>query len=431
MKQTPKIPGKVKRATERQTQQYLQPVCHPLGKGAYQLIHKKYLTPRDEYYSIQIMKHTLIDLFAGAGGLTTGFHLAGFDPLCAVEVEAKALATYKHNYPNAEIINQDIRRINASELRSHLGLQKEELTALIGGPPCQGFSRNIPASYRYLSDSRNQLYRTFLEFVQEFKPLYVVMENVPEILKAYDGVVRNEITEKLETEGYKVTSGALNSANFGVPQTRSRAFFIASLERHIELPEATHFGEIRGNYNKKNCCVQPTLWQQEISSIVTVKDAIGDLPPLEAGQEYNAECYPCKPRTSYQAMVRHKSTKIVNHVARVLSPIQMARVRILREGQDARDLPPELSPKKHYSGAYGRLCWDKPARTITRWVFHPGSGRFFHPTQNRTITIREAARLQSYPDSFHFLGTYTNMASQIGESVPPLLGKAIAQKILK
>lgn len=168
-----------------------------------------------------------------------------------------------------------------------------------------------------------------------------------------------------------------------------------------------------------------------MSSIVTVKDAIGDLPSLDAGQKYDAEAYPCSPHTTYQAMLRYGSTKIVNHVARALSPIQMARVTVLKEGQDARDLPPELAPKKHYSGAYGRLYWGKPARTITRWVFHPGSGRFFHPTQNRTITIREAARLHSYPDTFHFLGTYTDMASQIGESVPPLLGKAIATTILQ
>ncbi len=377
------------------------------------------------------MKYKFIDLFAGAGGLTTGFHLAGFDSLCAVELEPNALATYRHNYPNTKVVNQDIRKVNPSDLREILGLRREELTALIGGPPCQGFSRNIPAGYRYLDDSRNQLYRTFLEFVQEFKPLYVVMENVPEILKAYDGVVRNEITGQLEQQGYKVISESLNSANYGVPQTRSRAFFLASLDKTPQLPESTHFGNIRGDYRTVKPCNQLDLLKPDMSSIVTVKDAIGDLPPLDAGQEYDAEVYPCSPHTAFQAMLRYGSTKIVNHVARALSPIQMARVIVLKEGQDARDLPPELAPKKHYSGAYGRLYWDKPARTITRWVFHPGSGRFFHPTQNRTITIREAARLHSYPDTFHFLGTYTNMASQIGESVPPLLGKAIATTILQ
>ncbi len=127
------------------------------------------------------MTYKTIDLFSGAGGLTTGFHLAGFESLCAIDLDVKALATYKHNYPSTKIVHQDIREVNPLDLRLCLGLQKEELTALIGGPPCQGFSRNIPADYRYLSDFRNQLYRTFLEFVQEFRPIYVVMENVMEV----------------------------------------------------------------------------------------------------------------------------------------------------------------------------------------------------------------------------------------------------------
>ncbi|TBR57495.1 DNA (cytosine-5-)-methyltransferase [Westiellopsis prolifica IICB1] len=377
------------------------------------------------------MRQKIIDLFAGAGGLTTGFHMAGFESLCAIDVDAKPLTTYKYNYSNTKIIHQDIRKINPSDLRLALGLQREELTALIGGPPCQGFSRNIPAGYRYLNDSRNQLYRTFLEFVEEFRPIYVVMENVPEILKAYNGVIREEITQQLESLSYKVVSSSLNAAHYGIPQTRSRAFFLASLDHYLHFPEPTHFGDIRSDYRTKKSCNQLSLLETNVSPLVTVRDAIGDLPPLEAGQEYEAEVYPSAPQTTYQAMIRNQSIKVVNHVARALTPIQLSRARLLSEGQDARDLPSELAPKKYYSGAYGRLYWDKPARTITRWVFHPGSGRFFHPTQDRTITIREAARLHSYPDNFHFLGTYTDMASQIGESVPPFLSKVIALSIIQ
>jgi len=376
------------------------------------------------------MTQKIIDLFAGAGGLTTGFHLAGFESLCAIDSNQKALATYRHNYPNTKVIHQDIHKVNPSELRLWLGLQREELKALIGGPPCQGFSRNIPAGYRSLNDHRNQLYRTFLEFVQEFRPLNVIIENVPEILKAYDSLVKNEITEQLELLGYKVASASLNAANYGVPQTRSRAFFLASLDGPLRFPEPTYSGDIKSDYRAKKLSSHLTLLESNISPIVTVRDAIGDLPPLNAGQKYGDEGYPFAAQSTYQAIHRNGSTRIVNHVARALSSVQMARVRVLKEGQDARDLPYELAPKKHYSGAYGRLYWDKPARTITRWLFHPGSGRFFHPTQDRTITIREAARLHSYPDNFHFLGTYTDMASQIGESVPPLLAKAIAECII-
>ena len=378
------------------------------------------------------MVYTVIDLFAGAGGLTTGFHLAGFQTICAIDENAKALATFKHNYPQTKfVLAKDIRTVNARELRLALQLDREELTAIIGGPPCQGLSRNIPAEYRYLEDPRNQLYKSFLEFVKEFRPLYVVMENVPEILKAYDGLIREEITLKLERMGYGVTSVSLNAANYGVPQTRARAFFVGCLNSVAPtLPQPTHHGEFR-SLKPKSKSVQLKLLQPIVTPIVTVRDAIGDLPVLEAGQKYTAEVYICEPQSNYQRLVRSGSNKLVNHIARELSPIQMSRAKALREGQDARDLPPELAPKKHYSGAYGRLYWDKPARTITRWVFHPGSGRFFHPTQDRTITIREAARLHSYPDKFHFLGSYTEMADQIGESVPPLLARAIAECILQ
>ena len=390
------------------------------------------LTFRCEYNSIHYMEYTVIDLFAGAGGLTTGFHLGGFQTICAIDTNAKALATFKHNYPETKLVlAKDIRTVNAKELRLALQLEREELTAIIGGPPCQGFSRNIPAEYRYLEAPQNQLYKTFLEFVKEFRPLYVVMENVPEILKAYNGTVREEITIQLERMGYGVTSASLNAANYGVPQTRARAFFVGCLNSAAPtLPEPTHHGDIR-SLKPNQQSIQLNILEPVASSIVTVRDAIGDLPVLEAGQEYTLEAYICEPQTDYQRLLRSGSNTLVNHIARELSPIQMSRARALTEGQDARDLPPELAPKKHYSGAYGRLYWDKPARTITRWVFHPGSGRFFHPLQDRTITIREAARLHSYPDKFHFLGSYTEMADQIGESVPPLLAKAIAECILQ
>lgn len=380
------------------------------------------------------MAHTVIDLFAGAGGLTTGFHLAGFQSLCAIDIDKKALATYQYNYPRTKIVHEDIRTVNPTELRSSLGLAREELTVLVGGPPCQGFSRNIPAGYRYLTEPRNQLYQTYLEFVREFRPLHVVMENVPEILKAYDGAVREEITRQLELMGYKVVSASLNAARYGVPQTRARAFFLARLDGLAPTcPEPTHYGDIKSDIRSASAKSNKQLSKlTPVSSpIITVRDAIGDLPGLRAGQNYTEGTYPCKPQTNYQLLMRSGSEKLVNHIARDLSPTQMARARALREGEDARNLPPELAPKKHYSGAYGRLYWDKPARTITKWVFHPGSGRFFHPTQDRTITIREAARLHSYPDKFHFLGTYIDMAAQIGESVPPLLAKVIADCILQ
>lgn len=230
------------------------------------------------------------------------------------------------------------------------------------------------------------------------------MENVPKILKAFDGTIRGEIIEYLELIGYRVASVSLNAACYGVPQTRARAFFLACLDGITPtFPVPTHSGDTRSDFRATKFKSQLSILEPMTSPLVTVSDAIGDLPALDAGQEYKDESYPYDPQTNYQVLMRYGSTKLVNRVARTLSSIQMARVRVLKEGQYARYLPSELAPRKHYSGAYGRLNWNRPARTITKWVFHPGSGRFFHPTQDRTITIREAARLHSYPDSFHLL----------------------------
>lgn len=369
---------------------------------------------------------TLLDLFCGAGGLTTGFELENFKSLCAVDINKDALVTYAKNFKSANVICDDIRKIAPFDLRLSLGLKKESLSIIIGGPPCQGFSRNVPAGYRYLNDPKNLLYNTYLDFVDEFRPLYVVMENVPEILNAYDGVVRNQIVQSLSAMGYNVSYMSLNAAFYGVPQTRSRAFFIGCLASTIvDTPKQTHYGNVR---SLKQADIQLPI-SNVLKPLVTVSDAISDLPPLNAGDEYTGNKYPNRATSEYQKILRVGSTTLVNHMAKKLSPVQLARAKSLKEGQDARDLPKELAPKKYYSGAYGRLYWNKPSRTITKWVFHPGSGRFFHPTQHRTITIREAARLHSYPDKFHFTGSYTKMAAQIGESVPPLLAKVIASSI--
>ena len=296
------------------------------------------------------MVYTVIDLFAGAGGLTTGFHLAGFQTICAIDKNPKAIATFKHNYPQTQLVlAEDIRKVDAREIRLALQLEREELTAIIGGPPCQGFSRNIPAEDRHLEDPQNQLYKTFLEFVREFRPIYVVMENVPEILKAYNGAVKEEITIQLEKMGYGVISASLNAANYGVPQTRARAFFVGCLNSTAPtLPQYTYQGDIK-SLKPNQQIIQLNLLQPVTSSIVSVRDAIGDLPPLEAGQQYTAEAYNCTPQTYYQKLLRSGSSKLINHIARKLSPIQMKRARALKEGQDAKDLPPELAPKKHYS----------------------------------------------------------------------------------
>jgi DNA (cytosine-5)-methyltransferase 1 len=384
------------------------------------------------------MPFRVIDLFSGCGGLSTGFLEEGFEIIASVEINAVAVKTYARNFPRTHIFNQDIRDIDPSDLRRNLGLERGELDCLIGGPPCQGFSKNVPAMKRFLDDPRNKLMQVFLAFVKEFRPKAVLIENVAEIVKAFDGTVSNEVLSELNAD-YSAKVRVLNARDYGIPQIRRRAFFLASRVKGIEFPEPTHSAmteeqkpSLYGNH-------QATLFDEyqlrmlthRQEPYVSVWDAIGELPSLDNGEGENPCEYTSEPQTPYQRLLRENATVLHDHVARRLTPIQYQRISLLGEGQSMPNLPEELRAKKGYSGAYGRLISNEPARTITKWVFHPGSGRFGHPYDNRVITIREAARLQSFPDWFVFEGTYLQKSSQVGEAVPPLLVRKLADSLAK
>jgi DNA (cytosine-5)-methyltransferase 1 len=362
------------------------------------------------------MKPTVIDLFCGCGGLSSGFSQAGFKILGGLDKNDQALVTFQRNFPRAQAIAADLSQIGPDTVARQFGLRRGELDCLIGGPPCQGFSKNVPAADRFLDDPRNSLMRVFLDFVERLQPKFVLIENVAEVLRAYEGAVSSEITGRLNDLGYEVESAVLNSANFGVPQLRRRAFFLAGRTKRVaHLPSPTHV------YKE----FQPQL-ERLFKKAVSVWDAIGDLPALEAGAGSDPCAYSKSPGSEFQHLVRNGDEHVYNHVARRLTPIQLKRIKCLGPGEGINDLPDEIRPAQGYSGAYARLRVEEPARTITRWVFHPGSGRFVHPTDDRVITIREAARLQSFPDNFVFEGTYIEKSHQVGEAVPPLLSKAIA-----
>lgn len=364
----------------------------------------------------------IVDLFAGCGGLTAGFHRAGFRTVGAADILPVALETYHRNFPDAVVAKADLAAVKPADLRYEFGIEPGELDVLVGGPPCQGFSKNVPARHRWLNDPQNRLVTRFLEFTADFRPKFVLMENVAEMKNAYQQAYSSEVEGTLQGLGYSVVSGRLLAADFGVPQLRRRAFFLAALHHaEIALPVPTHH---------PGASEVPTLIPE--ARHVCVDDAIDDLPPLVAGEGESPRDYPTRPRSPYQQLMRQDAKVLTDHVARALTPPQLARVKSLKpgSGQGFADLPKPLRPKSGYSGAYARLYPDQPARTITRWVFHPGSGRFFHPYQDRVITIREAARLQSFPDNFTFSGSYNQKAAQIGEAVPPLLGAAFARVIL-
>jgi DNA (cytosine-5)-methyltransferase 1 len=230
----------------------------------------------------------------------------------------------------------------------------------------------------------------------------------------------NQIVEQLEESGYIVEYATLYAPDYGVPQRRRRAFFLASRDNEaLSFPSPTHFNT-----------QEDALYLFENSAYVTVWNAIGDLPDFEHGKGANPMPYCNAPFHPFQAWARGESQQIYNHIARALQPKQAERLASLEPGQGMNDLPEALRPKKGYSGAYGRLTKEMIAPTITRWVFHPGSGRFGHPVTPRVITIREAARLQAFPDSFRFTGTYIQQSHQVGNAVPPLLAQRIGEGLL-
>jgi DNA (cytosine-5)-methyltransferase 1 len=365
-------------------------------------------------------KLTAIDLFAGCGGISAGLRQAGLRVIAGLDVWETALRTYRENFPKARAMNADISELSAREFMRELGLRKGELFLLAGGPPCQGFSKNVPRRHRYLEDPRNRLVRSFLDYAEALRPAIVLMENVAEFKNGFEQAYTSEIEERLGGLGYHVEHAVLAAHDYGVPQRRRRAFFLATRHKLASaFPTVTHADSSK----------PPTLFTTKLH--VSVWDAIGDLPALNHGESYDGGDYSIAPFSDFQRRVRLRSRHIINHVARKLQPTQFARLSALEPGQGIKELPDFLRPKSGYSGAYGRLTKAMIAPTITRWVFHPGSGRFGHPVDIRLITMREAARIQGFSDDFSFVGSYIEQSHQIGNAVPPMLAEAIARHLRK
>jgi DNA (cytosine-5)-methyltransferase 1 len=365
----------------------------------------------------------VVDLFCGCGGMSWGFKEEGFNIVMGVDKNPISLKTFKLNFPEANFLKTDLSNYSPNYLLEALQIQAGELDCLIGGPPCQGFSKNVPAKERYELDERNQLIITFLNFVRVIQPKIVVIENVAEMKNAFSEAYTIQIQNTLSALGYTLNIVTLFATDYGVPQLRKRTFFLASrLGCVITVPHPTYLSPT------KNLDLFNFEYAKEY---VTVWSAISDLPSLESGQGKNPCQYQVQPLTEYQKLMRTDSSLLYDHTARPLTKAQLDRVKHLEpgKGQGVEALPHHLRPRSSYSGAYARLRPNEPARTITRWVFHPGSGRFYHPFDNRVITIREAARLQSFPDKFIFEGTYIQKSSQVGEAVPPLLAKVLAKSV--
>jgi DNA (cytosine-5)-methyltransferase 1 len=368
--------------------------------------------------NMTIISKKAIDLFCGCGGISAGLQMAGYEVVAGVDIEKNFISTFSHNFPDAKRITQDITKISPQEFSRIIGIEPEELDLIAGGPPCQGFSKNVPRKHRYLDDPKNLLVKSFLDYVEYLLPKMVLMENVAEMKNGFDGQYTDEIISRLDDAGYEVTHSVLNSADYGVPQRRRRAFFMANRKGlKFKVPEPTHSQTSR-----------ISLFDNKPQHI-SVWDAIGDLPSLKNGEGYELVEYTCAPFSEYQRRIRNSNGIVKNHISRKLKDTQYQRLLSLEPGQGHKDLPLHLQVKAGYSGAYGRLTKEMIAPTITRWVFHPGSGRWGHPLDIRVISIREVARIQGFPDSFEFIGTYTQQCGQLGNAVPPLLAYEVINNL--
>ena len=347
-----------------------------------------------------------IDLFAGCGGLSRGFQDAGFHILLGVDNNESALKTFAFNHKKSKTLNADLSdKKSFDTIRETIDNQKVDL--IIAGPPCQGFSLTGPRNF---DDDRNKLYLAVFSIVKEFEPKAFVIENVNGMATLYNGQIKDEIIRRFEKLGYIVRCKVVCAADYGVPQIRKRLIFVGT------KPE---FGAF---VFPDPVCTPETY--------VTCREAISDLPSLETTLGTEIAEYESEPQSDYQRMMRGSNKVLHNHVATKHTDYVKNVISQVPEGGNYKDLPDGVGASRNFHEAWTRYHGDKPARTIDT-----GHRNHFHYKWYRVPTIRENARLQSFPDDFVFLGTKTQQNRQVGNAVPPLLGfhhgKAIYQLIEK
>lgn len=327
----------------------------------------------------QNKKLTIIDLFSGVGGLSLGFEQLGFDILFANDNDRWISETFKANHPNTEFYCGDVKDLSAADIKKRI--KNKHVNVLVAGIPCQSFSM---AGYRIrkdvdnVNDPRHFLFRKFIEIASGLKPDIVLIENVKGILSSHEGSIKKEIIDELEKIGYSVECRLLNAADYGVPQTRERVIFIGN------------------RIHKKNI-------------------------------------YPIKTHENKHEPVGKFLKNIVslNHEPRVLTGITLQRVKLIKPGENWTSLPKKMQTKSRHSGAFGRIDPNKPSRTLTTRFDSPPVGFVTHPYEDRTLTVREGARIQGFPDDFEFLGPKINQYKQVGNAVPVGLSKALAKGIIE
>lgn len=385
-------------------------------------------------------KRTMVDLFAGAGGLSCGLEMAGFHPVLANEFVPEYAETYSFNHPDTDVVIGDIRELSESNIRKRIGVSKGEIDLLAGGPPCQGFSINAPI--RTLDDDRNHLFKEYIRIAKELMPKAILIENVPGIISLGRGTVVEQIYKELKVLGYSVNHRILFAGHYGVPQMRFRTIFLAirGPNKKILFPEPKYNAKAVANFTgaKELCLNVMPLFQQSLKPHTTVWDAISDLPEIASGSKNEKMLYAlATPQNEYQRILRLGSTYVYNHSCNNLGKINLERLKYIPQGGSWRDIPHELLPKglqrarrSDHTKRYGRLHPQGLCSTILTKC-DPHWGSFFHPTQDRVLSVREAARIQSFPDKYIFTGSITQQYEQVGNAVPPLMAKEIGQSIIE
>lgn len=350
-----------------------------------------------------ISEFKILDLFCGAGGLSWGMDKnPNFKTAVALDFDAKAAETFKYNMPETEVLVGDITNKAVKDSIIKLSLAAG-VNMIVGGPPCQGYS--MKGKKLGLEDPRNFLFREYLELVKRLQPEVFVIENVKGLLLSANGWFKDEIVRTIEDMGYVVRFGILNAADFGVPQSRERTIFICSKHNPISLPK-------------------PTVLQR-----VTVRDAISDLAYLESGEGDFEQSYITEPTSEYQIERRKGSSKLYNHKASDHKQVAIEKLKLIPPEQGKEYLPAIMHGKQKFKTTWGRLRWDEVSPTVDTRFDASSNGTNNHPFLNRAITPREAARIQSFDDCFVFCGSKVYIRKQIGNAVPPLLAKAIADQI--
>ncbi len=323
----------------------------------------------------------VLDLFCGCGGLSLGFEQSGFEISLGIDNWRESLQTFQNNHKNSEVLCADLSKIKPQEIN-------KKFDVIIGGPPCQGFSIS---GKRNPNDPRNKLYQSFLSFVEYFRPKAFIMENVPNLVAMNNGKVKDQIIKEFEALGYTVVYKILLASDFGVPQNRKRVIFVGLKSgKEFVFPEGKH-------RDKK----------------ITSFEAISDLPENEVN---DGTSYPCSPKSEYQKMMRKNSTKVFNHKTTKHTEQTIKIISLVPDGGNYKDLPKNLQNTRKVNIAWTRLNSKKPSFTIDT-----GHRHHFHYSYKRIPTVRETARIQSFPDNFIFSGSKTAQEKQVGNAVPPIL----------